>query len=555
MSDNITLHEQNNSINYYLNFTPCQNGKTQRSIDCIKKIIASQFNDDNIYERSTYQLTIIIVNNSLLETNQWKKRLKDNNIKIGILSSDKNADYKNLSKFTDKFWGEDINDLDNVLVICNNNRRDEDLDHITNNIIKSNKKLLCDKFNIDDIRLNIMYDEVDKPQNLSNATKFIRKTKDINFINSIHLITATPFNNFWSKLQKEEIKYLNTLKNLIHVDSIDKIINNYRKIDDHNLIFNDYNEKGIIYTKKIYEEYLIEKNNLIVFCPCSILQKYHDELKDYLLNKNSKNLIILINGNNKKIYYNDEIKEIEDFKIEYNLITNNNESCEVYTVLSKIKEIYEDSNIFLIGYYCVGRGVTLQTNTFNFTDMIVPPINNVPEAVQILGRANGSKEFVNIHNIYINKKYYDIYSKYISKCINILKSNNEILKADDFISDDRIYNYKIIEDSNLKKLLNQLSDEQILKIKKNDSIRNVLNKKISLLKFYKVNTRGKNEGFITDSIRVKNKKTGNTIQSYNDLKEQLNKCTNGQNRFYTIYPTYKNKSDPTTLTFLIKIPN
>ena len=72
MSDNITLHEQNNSINYYLNFTPCQNGKTQRSIDCIK-IIASQFNDDNIYERSTYQLTIIIVNNSLLETNQWKK--------------------------------------------------------------------------------------------------------------------------------------------------------------------------------------------------------------------------------------------------------------------------------------------------------------------------------------------------------------------------------------------------------------------------------------------------------------------------------------------------
>ena len=116
-----------------------------------------------------------------------------------------------------------------------------------------------------------MYDEVDKPQNLSNATKFIRKTKDINFINSIHLITATPFNNFWSKLQKEEIKYLNTLKNLIHVDSIDKIINNYRKIDDHNLIFNDYNEKGIIYTKKIYEEYLIEKNNLIVFCPCNVI--------------------------------------------------------------------------------------------------------------------------------------------------------------------------------------------------------------------------------------------------------------------------------------------
>ena len=63
----------------------------------------------------------------------------------------------------------------------------------------------------------------------------------------------------------------------------------------------------------------------------------------------------------------------------------------MYKTLSKLHQLYSKTNIALTGFNCVERGITFQTNGFNFTDMIIPPIKDIATSVQLVGRANGGK--------------------------------------------------------------------------------------------------------------------------------------------------------------------
>ena len=80
--------------------------------------------------------------------------------------------------------------------------------------------------------------EADKPANLSNVCDFISYSKELSCIDSIHLITATPYDNFWKKLKKQD---LNMLKNLRHdIEEMvppQELIEEYRQLKEHKIVY------------------------------------------------------------------------------------------------------------------------------------------------------------------------------------------------------------------------------------------------------------------------------------------------------------------------------
>tara|TARA_Y100001970_G_C14050184_1_gene758517 strand:- start:493 stop:1062 length:570 start_codon:yes stop_codon:yes gene_type:complete len=63
--------------------------------------------------------------------------------------------------------------------------------------------------------------------------------------------------------------------------------------------------------------------------------------------------------------------------------------------------------------------------------MIIPPIKDIATSVQIIGRANGGKEFVEPHNIYIQKEHYINIENRINYALKLIESNPiEICETD-----------------------------------------------------------------------------------------------------------------------------
>jgi hypothetical protein len=87
---------------------------------------------------------------------------------------------------------------------------------------------------------------------------------------------------------------------------------------------------------------------------------------------------------------------LDDFNIKYNI------QGELYNSLVKWRELYPDQNIAITGYLNIVRGITFNTTGFNFTDAILSAyhMKNVAELIQLFGRANGGKEYVQVMNIY-----------------------------------------------------------------------------------------------------------------------------------------------------------
>ena len=51
--------------------------------------------------------------------------------------------------------------------------------------------------------------------------------------------------------------------------------------------------------------------------------------------------------------------------------------------------------------------------------MIIPPIKDIATSVQLVGRANGGKKYVQKHNIYIQKEHYTKISNRIDYALKL----------------------------------------------------------------------------------------------------------------------------------------
>ena len=426
----------------FLNNTPCQftASKTKKAIDYIHATMASRCKPNS--ENGIHNITLLINNNSLIDSKQWKLRLGDKELKVASLSSDHKSTFNNVQEFMGSLTVvKKPNDLIDVLVMCNNHVRDKDIYEICESLY--NKRISFGNIGIHKIELTVMYDEADVSQNLNNACKFIKYSNEneYTFIESIHLITATAFKKFWDKLKKiTNIISLDTFSDMITIPPPEELLDQYKQIKEHNIIpTNIFNNKDpVLYFKNIHTKFLFNAPEpVICFCPTTKLTADHADITNFILNSDRERMAVVveINSKVKGIYIGskDTFIKIDKFNKEQGLTTEKEPDCEIYNTLKKLKELHPDKDIYVNGFNCLNRGVTLQTAGFNFTDIIMPYVKDPATRVQLAGRANGGKQFITKNNnIYIHKECYDELIEYIDYSIQLIKSNPEEICADDF---------------------------------------------------------------------------------------------------------------------------
>jgi len=384
------------------------------------------------HEPGIYHMTIILTNNNLIEGRQWNIRLENEDLirRVSILSSDKKRAQFNTAH---DFLGycttiQKPDELIDVLVVCNNYIRNNDIIKIIETF--NDNRINLANIGITKCIFTVMFDEVDEGSNLNNASEFINVSKRFPSIESIHLITATPYQKFWKKLKKNND--INKLTN-IRADICDEIspkilIKTYMQIKEHNIHYKNNELESAAYIIAVYNEEIKPRNNIFrLFAPPSKNIITHNDIKDFFLNENC--IVVIINGTEKCIYFSATDKiNINEF----NIIQFKKDDVLMYITLAELHTLYPSTSIVVTGFKCIERGITFQTKGFNFTDMIIPPIDNISSAIQIIGRSNGNKAFVQKHNIYISQKMYEDIGNSINYATKLISSNPCEIDETDF---------------------------------------------------------------------------------------------------------------------------
>lgn len=425
-------------------------GKTDETLsDIMKRWEECKFidneNEDDLTinnDRVEHLIDIIVTNNSLLETEQWKYRTKDKfhndkEVNVHILSS-KSSDFKNMSEYISQIQQtSEENELPNILIVCYHSKRVcDDIILLLKTFGGIHPMILPNIINKTIIKCHISLDEPDK--NLGITKKFLKKVNNYienKTITGILFITATAFEGFWNMLNKSGIKQLqNVNRDTIH--DFDKDFKNYRNFSEHKIILhNNETNNPLSYITDLFSKNKIdEKTRKIIFAPAhSYIKKQgvgsHDEIKAYFLGKNYT--VLLMNGKFKGFIYPDGTEiTIEDYNIKFGIIG------ELRNTLKHWSNNNINMNLAITGYNVIERGVTFNTDKFNFTDMILSNYNlkSIGQLIQLAGRSCGDKKYVDIMNIFCTSNIKQEIEDRNKRLNEICSLNPELYNRTDFNS-------------------------------------------------------------------------------------------------------------------------
>lgn len=380
-------------IDFVLNHELMQftKGKTEKSLQAIAERHLYKTHEDK------HSIDIIITNNNLQETEQWKIRTSQKfrghtNININVLSSKKgNNNHTNVSTLISQMTKalnlnrEDM--LPNVIIMCCHSKRVEQdcieiLESFCNNKI---------------IKFNYIFDEADA--NLGTISAFLlginNNANDIHqCIDTIEFVTATPFEEFWKMLSQHGI-YRLVNKDHLKEESYEELFKSYREFEDHCWTTLDNNTMNPLeYIRECFGQGLIPTRRNIIFAPGHVFSEKrdigsHEEIVEYFTDKGYT--VLLHNGKHKCFCEaNGSRLAITDFNRMHSI------SGELRDTLRKWNTINPNQNLAITGNWTIERGVTFNTDGFNFTHMIVSMLHSkkTNRLLQILGRANGHKQYV-----------------------------------------------------------------------------------------------------------------------------------------------------------------
>lgn len=425
-------------------------GKTDETLSDIMKrweeckFIDNENEDDLTINNDSMEhlIDIIVTNNSLLETEQWKYRTKDKfhndkEVNVHILSS-KSSDFKNMSEYISQIQQtSEENELPNILIVCYHSKRVcDDIILLLKTFGGIHPMILPNIINKTIIKCHISFDEPDK--NLGITKKFLKKVNNYienKTITGILFITATAFEGFWNMLNKSGIKQLqNVNRETIH--DFDKDFKNYRNFSEHKIILhNNETNNPLSYITDLFSKNKIdEKTRKIIFAPAhSYIKKQgvgsHDEIKAYFLGKNYT--VLLMNGKFKGFIYPDGTEiTIEDYNIKFGIIG------ELRNTLKHWSNNNINMNLAITGYNVIERGVTFNTDKFNFTDMILSNYNlkSIGQLIQLAGRSCGDKKYVDIMNIFCTSNIKQEIEDRNKRLNEICSLNPELYNRTDFNS-------------------------------------------------------------------------------------------------------------------------
>jgi len=420
--------------------TQFTHGKTEQTLNKI----AERYLINSI-STNGHIIQIIITNKSLVETKQWKIRTKNKmneyeNIDVDILSSDSKSEYHSIDTFISKIMkAKTKNDLPNILIVCFHKKRIEN--------ILTLFQMFCGKtimLQYTKLKFNLSFDEPDANRGL--CSMFLKQYKEyMNLIDTIEFITASPYEDFWSMLNKNGIVQLINPHSLnqecINGKTYDEYLKKYHQIKEHNhLICNHSTNNPLDYIKYVFKELYIDMKDStrkIIFSPAHLYTEKegvgsHEEVVQFYMKL--KFTVFLSNGKFKGfIEPTGEKMTIDDFNLKYNI------TGELRDTLRKWAQLYPKKNIAITGYWTIERGITFQTDGFNFTHAIISDYHKqlLNKLVQLIGRLTGNKLYIKKKcNIICPQTIIDIVNTLVDKTIELRKSNPENYNATDFSDKD-----------------------------------------------------------------------------------------------------------------------
>lgn len=426
---------------HILNTALCQSppgvSKTKKAIKFIKHVaVLSRFRN-GMSEAGIHHITLIATNRNLEETKQWRIRTRrDTRLNILVLSS-KKGDINNIDRIISLLvLSKNADKLPDIIIFCTHQKRLDDMTKLITVFNDSNINL--SRIGVHQITCTAMFDEAD--QNIELIADFIGNLQPIigeaNYcVRDIHYITATPFREFWAKLASVGIKSLKNINTLlkanvgeddeIHI-SHEQLMHEYRHIDDHTILHNFEQrcrrpvEYAQLVLKKIIDDRVAGERTgpLTVFAPAEIYVTTHDDMRN--LFALARFHCAILNGSKKGFYTPMGVLTSFD---EFN--TKHGVTGEFKDTLVKWRELNPGIDLVITGFLNVQRGVTFCTKGFNFTDLIVSHyhLKNMASLIQLLGRANGGKEYVEIMNIW-------------SPTEVIVKANEQITVINEILMED-----------------------------------------------------------------------------------------------------------------------
>lgn len=454
--------EWQQEVPLYLNheLTQFTRGKTEQTLNEISEryLLNSISNDSHIIQ-------IIVTNKSLLETRQWRVRTKNKmdqyeNIDVDILSSDSKSEYHSIHNFISKItMAKTKDELPNILIVCFHKRRIEDMLALFDMFCRPTIMIQNAK-----LKFHLSFDEPDA--NIGMCSKFLTKYKKyMKLLVAIEFITATPYDNFWKMLQENDIfKLLNphNLKKRNHPyldeKSYTEYLKSYFQIKDHNhLICNHETVNPLEYIEHVFESTydifdtethadgksikigeapyidMTDQKRKIIFSPAHLYTNKkgvgsHEEVAQFYNQLGFT--VYLSNGKFKGfIEPSGERMTLDAFNEKYNI------TGELRDTMRKWSEMFPLKNIAITGYWTIERGITFQTNGFNFTHAIISDYHKfmLNKLLQLIGRVTGNKLYIQDKcNLICPQHIIDTVNTLVNKTIELRKENPENYNSTDF---------------------------------------------------------------------------------------------------------------------------
>jgi hypothetical protein len=427
-------------------------GKTEQTLNQVAEryLLNSCDLDDHLIE-------VIITNNSLAETEQWKVRTKskfgeNQVISVDILSSSKESEFNNIHQFIDKIiTAKTRSELPNVLIVCFHKKR------VCDDLFKLFDTFCGGNFVLNSVKLkfHLSFDEPDA--NLGITSTFLSKYKKYeHIIAGITFITGSPYDDFWNMLIENGITQLLNLQNKTGFpkESYEEYLESYRSVKDHKFIpFNNDTNNPLEYIKKIFEgkyrevdasgneigelkQYIDESKPYTIFAPAHLYTEMtgvgsHEEIVEYFTSKGDT--VFLSNGKFKGfVDPSGSRKTLTDFNEEHSI------EGELRDSLRKWRELNPRKNIVITGYWTIERGITFCTTGFCFDYAILSTyhLNKLNKLVQLIGRTTGGKKYVDQMTIICPKLIYDTVNNLVENTIALRKLNPENYNKTDFTLDN-----------------------------------------------------------------------------------------------------------------------
>jgi hypothetical protein len=443
-----------NQIRIILNheLTQFKKGKTEQTLNQVAEryLLNSSDLEDHLIE-------VIVTNNSLAETEQWKVRTKskfgeNQDISVDILSSSKDSDFNSIHQFISKIiTAKTRSELPNVLIVCFHKKR------VCDDLFKLFDTFCGGNFVLNSVKLkfHLSFDEPDA--NLAITSTFLSRYKKYeHIISGIMFITATPYDEFWNMLIENGITQLLSLqnKNGFHEESYEEYLEGYRSVKDHKFApLNNDTKNPLEYIKKVFESkyrevdasgneigelkpYIDESKPYTIFAPAHLYTEMlgvgsHEEIVEYFTSKGDT--VFLSNGKFKGFVDPSGSRQpLSEFNEQHGI------KGEYRDSLRKWRELNPRKNIVITGYWTIERGITFCTNGFCFDYAILSTyhLNKLNKLLQLIGRATGGKEYVAIMTIICPKIIYDTVINLVETTIALRKLNPENYNKTDFTLND-----------------------------------------------------------------------------------------------------------------------